>query len=602
MAEWKKIIVSGSDAELNSVNIGAAEDGTYTDGLFTDFTTATTIGTAVDRFNEVLKGLSPSAAPILDNVESSTSTGVDSLKLAFGSTLSTSSYGNVTGTGSLSAVDFTGTYSRITGTGGGYLRLGVFDVAQNIALTLNQDVPVDSDAFVNYPADAFNVPVGGGEAYTLEVNGTAYQETTSGTSSLSGTYFTLTQAQTGSFKQTGLPFNVFRHRTGTVLISSGDFQNGWNYAKITNNQGNVTNYIDWVYDPAAAPGNFAFSFNGFTSASIATSGIKWLSGVPYLTSFSYNFSGSIGNYYKNVYNNTTISANSTTHGFNNSTSGLTAATVSITSPTTADSQLPVISAHTVGNIRILGTTLASTLDVQNTLGKSGEVTVTTPTILLDKINTSNTRIAENFCLENYRITSGSYIDQASLSGAINAFPSGSTLDTAELAVYNGQLQYPNNILNSGNVAGASIIYYTGTLPDYSAASGDRWFFRANQNGSNAAASFTLAITGTNTNFTAFGGALTGNNVKIWIKVPGKTGWRDVSTSAPANTTGIATNDNVGCRSGAQPSDLTSSATRTFGINLLTEGMTPSEYFAIRIQASSGWEGTITKVEFTGNVA
>jgi len=362
MAEWKKIIVSGSDAELNSVNIGAAEDGTYTDGLFTDFTSATTIGTAVDRFNEVLKGLSPSAAPILDNVESSTSTGVDSLKLAFGSTLSTSSYGNVTGTGSLSAVDFTGTYSRITGTGGGYLRLGVFDVAQNIALTLNQDVPVDSDAFVNYPADAFNVPVGGGEAYTLEVNGTAYQETTSGTSPLSGTYFTLTQAQTGSFKQTGLPFNVFRHRTGTVLISSGDFQNGWNYAKITNNQGNVTNYIDWVYDPAAAPGNFAFSFNGFTSASIATSGIKWLSGVPYLTSFSYNFSGSIGNYYKNVYNNTTISANSTTHGFNNSTSGLTAATVSITSPTTADSQLPVISAHTVGNIRILGTTLASTLD------------------------------------------------------------------------------------------------------------------------------------------------------------------------------------------------------------------------------------------------
>ena len=35
--------------------IGAAEDASYADGLFTDFTTSTTVGTAVDRFNEVLK-------------------------------------------------------------------------------------------------------------------------------------------------------------------------------------------------------------------------------------------------------------------------------------------------------------------------------------------------------------------------------------------------------------------------------------------------------------------------------------------------------------------------------------------------------------------
>ena len=599
MAEWKKIIVSGSDAELNSVNIGAAEDGTYTDGLFTDFTSATTIGTAVDRFNEVLKGLSPSAAPILDNVESST-TGVNSLKLAFGSTLSTSSYVNVTGTGSLSAVDFTGTYSRITGTGGGYLRLGVFDVAQNIALTLNQDVPIDSDAFVNYPADAFNVPVEGGETYTLEVNGTAYPETTTGTSPLSGTYFTLTQAQTGSFKQTGLPFNVFRHRTGTVLISSSDFQNGWNYAKITNNQGNVTNYIDWVYDPAAAPGNFAFSFNGFTSASVAATGEKWLSGIPYLTSFSYNFSGSIGNYYKNVYNATSLAADSATHGWNARTAGLTATTVTITAPTTADSQLPVISTHTVSNTRILGTTLTSTLDVQNTLDKVGDVTVVTPKVLYDTVNTANTKIIENFCLENYRIPVAAYDTQILLSGAVNTFPSGSSLDTDELVVYNGAVRYPTQILNSGNIAGEGIVYFANTLPNYSSATGDRYFFRANQNGASTAATFTLRITGTNTSFVPFGGALTGNNVKIWIKVPDVTGWRDVSTSALAG--GAPKDDNRGCRSGAQPSNLSSLATINFDINLLTENIVPNAYFAIRIQAGSSWAGTITKVEFTGNVA
>ena len=33
--------------------IGAAEDGDYTDGLYTDFTTSTPVGTPIDRFNEV---------------------------------------------------------------------------------------------------------------------------------------------------------------------------------------------------------------------------------------------------------------------------------------------------------------------------------------------------------------------------------------------------------------------------------------------------------------------------------------------------------------------------------------------------------------------
>ena len=45
----------------NSGVIGPAEDGSYTDGIFTDFTTGTTIGTAVDRFNEMFLLLAPAA-------------------------------------------------------------------------------------------------------------------------------------------------------------------------------------------------------------------------------------------------------------------------------------------------------------------------------------------------------------------------------------------------------------------------------------------------------------------------------------------------------------------------------------------------------------
>ena len=50
--------------------IGDAEDGSYSDGLFEDFVTTTPIGTAVDRFNEVLKALAPAPAPSLDDINS----------------------------------------------------------------------------------------------------------------------------------------------------------------------------------------------------------------------------------------------------------------------------------------------------------------------------------------------------------------------------------------------------------------------------------------------------------------------------------------------------------------------------------------------------
>jgi hypothetical protein len=196
------------------------------------FTDSTYVGTMIDRFNEVLKGLSPSPAPDLDNLEGVTSTGVNSIILGFGAAASTSSYSNVTGTGSLSAVNFTGTFSRSTGAGGGYLRMGTFSATTTLSIRLNEDVAADGSPFTNYPANSFNVPVAGGEPYTLEINGNTYTETPSGTNSLSGTYFTLTAAATGFFPATGLPFNIFRNRQGTVSIPAGLWRNGWNFIKV----------------------------------------------------------------------------------------------------------------------------------------------------------------------------------------------------------------------------------------------------------------------------------------------------------------------------------------------------------------------------------
>jgi len=50
-----------------SLVIGDAEDGTYEDGLYTDFTYSTPIGVPIDRFNEILLALVPPPAPDLSS-------------------------------------------------------------------------------------------------------------------------------------------------------------------------------------------------------------------------------------------------------------------------------------------------------------------------------------------------------------------------------------------------------------------------------------------------------------------------------------------------------------------------------------------------------
>jgi len=439
------------------------------------------------------------------------------------------------------------------------------------------------------------VPVDGGEQYTLEINGDIYTiETTSGTDALSTATFNLSSADIGAFPATGLPFTIFRHRTGNVTIPQAAWRNGYNYVRVIQGS-NTTNYVDWVYDPAAASGNFPYSFTGFDTGSVSPTGQKNLSGIKYYTGFSYAVTGTIGNYYKNVYN-------SSAKSFSNRTSGLSANSVSIPQPSTADSTISVNSTHTFASsgYRLLNQTLTSTLSFNNGFGKSGTTgAITTPTILLDNNNTSNSTSLERFCLENYRAVSASYDLQSDASSAIGNYPSSSDLGTSELAVYNGAVRYPTRVLNSGDVSGANTVYAIAGQPDYSGATEDRWFFRVFRNGGSAAATPTISITGTEIDFTNFLGSLSGDAVKIWLKVPGRTGWRDVLTPAPSSTGG-STADNLGCLRGDTPANIgSSSTTRTIGIDLKTEAINANEYFLIRIQTSNGWTGTISQINITG---
>lgn len=610
--------------EINgSITIGTPGDSgdtVYTDGLFTDFTAnGTTIATAVDRFNEVLKGLAPPPAPTLDNIEVITGQGTNSLKLSFGGAVTTSSYTNCDGTGSsLTAVGFSSSFNQLNGStenGTSFIRLGTYTASFNLNVLLNDDVVPNGSPFVNYNSRSFDVPNVGGEAYVLEINGVRYTESTSGTNALAGTYFNLTAVRTGSFPTNGQSFNIFSHRTGSVTVTSVLWRNGWNHAKVfqTASGGVVrgtTTYIDWINDPAAASGTFPITFTTPVTSSVTNTGVKWLSGVPYLTQSSYTFNTTASNYYKNVYSATTIAAtggSTTANGFSALTKvGATAVTIPDPAAATgADTLFRISSVHNVSNnTRLLSESVSSTINLNNSLGKNQNATLITARYLYDAVNTANdgdinsttSTARENFCLEDFRIPSASYPDSSSLASA--TWPSGSTLGTGELLVYSGSVMYPTRALNSGNFSTANIFYTaSGTLPNYSSLTGDRFYFRRfrNTSASTQWSQFTLQLSGSaDGSVVTHAGSLSVTAIRVGIKVPGETGYRDPANAAPDAGTYTAGADAVGCGIGT----LLSHTTGSVRVGFVTErirpntGINSNNGFIVRLHASSAWTGNI----------
>ena len=81
--------ITGGGIGISGVTIGPAEDGSYEDGIFTDFTPATPIGIAIDRFNEMFKLLAPTPpSDWLSGTLSNTSTTYTARALSTGSNLS----------------------------------------------------------------------------------------------------------------------------------------------------------------------------------------------------------------------------------------------------------------------------------------------------------------------------------------------------------------------------------------------------------------------------------------------------------------------------------------------------------------------------------
>ena len=581
-------------------NIGPAEDGDYTDGLFSDINENTKVGIVVDRFNQVLKALAPKPAPRLTYLGASEAPYSQAMKLSFGRSSEVVDYTNVYDPENVTEVDFSQEFTKDAPPI--YHSLGVFSDVQDIYLILNIGVEADVGVINNYNENSFNVPQTGIGTYKLEVNSeeiSPFTETTT-TASLYSSTFVLSDANPGHF-QNGTEFSYFRHREGQVNIPNEKWRIGYNYAKVTHISTlgqHVTFPVAWVYDPHAKNGADAdYVLENVSTGSWNISGIKYLSGVKYYTDLSYTFDLTASNYYKNCYPAATNGGIT----FNNKSHDLYANTYVLTQiPVSNESQLNVSHNHTVqANSRYLGDAPHSTINFNNGIGKTASEILTCPTIFLDNNNTSNTFLEENFCLENYRLPYGeiySYDSQLSVINNIGTFYSSSNLLDGDLLVYDGSLRYPTNALNGGNFDGSSIEYKIAGQPDYSGYTSQSIYQRAFRNNSNSIATFTIRIdfsNGTQVVDSLVGD--TSNKVIISLKIPGKTGYRNIAIPAPSPGYDPMA-DGIGCLQGSK---VTTSTSSTHTINLLTEGLLPNEYFVVGVAAANNWSGYINKITISG---
>jgi len=597
--------------------IGLPEDGDYNDGLFTDFTSNTPIGTVVDRFNEILKLLAPQPAPDLDDIDANVD-GVDAY-LSFGSSNNLESllnpyYSVGTGAG-FSAANVNDFYQ--TAESSNNLRIAIFDGTTTVTGDLNEDVPQNG---INFPENSFGNADQG--VLRLEINGVVIHEVNlssfagignpgagSANTNATGSCFTnLSIAKAGTL-DSGISFPNFQHRTGRYKIIPSDQRLGWNYARVLHAYGSTvkqTNFVEWVNDSDAnaltAEGQ-AITFSG--------AGSVHLSGVEYFQSGSITYRSRVLNAYRNIYDRNNISFPSSTAGSLN-----TAISFSISSQTKpviglGEDHTKILHLTGSGNITasqmINGSvTVGATVTHPIKVGLTNQGQATAQGILLyDLSNTSNNTL-ETFKRENFRIVSGSYDSQSDLINASNVWDSYRHMTSSNgshsdgLQFFNSKLSSPKNTILSGDFRnsadGGTLQNGPSENPNYSSLSGKRTFYRwfKNETGSTKY-DFTLSILGSGTTIVDSQTALNSGNIRVYIKFPSNgsrsTGWLDLATEFILDQY----QDRAGAHTSNGALEFDSTLNATNYVTLGTVGIQNNEYIALKIEADTTWTGSISQI-------
>ena len=538
--------------------IGPAEDGDYTDGLFTDFTQTTPIGVPIDRFNEILKSLVPPPAPILSDWSGSKAGTNVSGKLSFDSThtipLSSPTYsgGDLAPVNPIS-VDGTWTISG--------KRLGISpNNGGNLTGTLNYQVPVHSGLPTPaYVAASFtDANLGYLRMYVngvLIVSATVDLSILTSSSSGVNSGFTITAATASKFPG-GDPFNTFLNRTGTWQLRSDDVNltNGYNYVHVVHDNsaamvGPFTRTLDrfeFIVDDDVT----ATSISGATISSYTLTGSKLLSGIKYYTGGSLRYDVTVDNLYRNTYYHLSDAISFSDQSSGTTIPVLTTSATLTLAPCggTESKQFKISNVDQNGSSltfsiissgkRRSNESISMNVTAKRTIqGNTSGGLASVANVLLDNVSSSSTLLVDNFDDETYRLmnTYGGF--QYDLYSLIPTNPwdssqsliGGTSGWTDGLQVTNGRLIYPvTNFSSFGNLT--TNLNYGDALTSYNTATGDRVYIRYFRQVSPTTGNFRMTINGSGGTFVPLTTSLTGNNIHVEIKAPGsgaaETGWLD----------------------------------------------------------------------------
>jgi len=612
----------GGGGGASGGTIGEAEDGSYEDGLFTDFTPETPIGTSIDRFNEVLLALAPPPAPVLDNIDCDNSAGI-SAYLSFGASnsqeISSNRYYSSDTAAGFPAVDVNDLYTPLTS--GENIRKGIYFGSTVINGDLNEDVPakVYNTGVTSHVANSFGNADQG--SLSLVVNGTVVHSvdlsspTTGGGAPGAGNKSHLNDNGSGfinlsltapAVQSNSVEFTPFRHRTGRYQIGTADQRRGWNYARVLHVRVGTqtqTNYIEWTNDPdniSMSPTANSLTFQG--------NGSTFLSGVEYYTGGNLSYSVVVSNAYRYIYDlnpitfsasRTALSSQNVSYGFSNQSKPVidTAAgethqkvlNISTTSELTADYFLN-------GSVTV-GVSITHPSPLKNSFTNQGQAT-TSQILTYNLSNTSNTS-TETFRRENYRLISGSYDTQQSVTDPINAWDSqvhinGGVTEYADgLQVFNQQLLSPKNTLNGGNFS--SLTNAPPGNPNYSSVSGKRTFYRWFKNTTGASQyDLSLTMNGSSTLVSSLT-SLDSSKIRVYVKIPDKTGWLDVSLPF---SFGASLADGAGVYIDNAYLDFDNTLNSINYLNLGSLTIDSNEYIVLKIEAESAWTGNVSLINVT----
>jgi hypothetical protein len=579
--------------------IGVAEDGAYTDGLFEDFVPSTPVGTAVDRFNEVLKELAPAPAPDLADITFSTAAGTEG-RLSFGTSNAIATYTNVTNVSGESALDVNGLFANNSAARRGIYassfgsKTGI--LAGGVSAGSGSPTPsYPAQAFGNADQGELEIHVNGALIHSVDLSSFG-----SGATNTGGTGFVLSAATDTSFPN-GNPFSTFAYRTGTWVVSTTHEVNGHNYVEVRHVVGvttYTTNMFEWVIDDSVTATTYASE----TLGSLSMTGSKHISGVEYHTGGTASYSVTVQNPYRNTFNS---SASAVYHTASTNCTLSASSIPNIAGAPYQASTIAVAKTATISASLLLDEQIVARTSTLRTA--QGTVTSTGSAIsflLMNAVADAATATSELMDGEAYRVpsnrsltdTSGFTSGGAALWDSTISIVSGTAGYSDGLLVYNRALYYPNNAAVAGpNGNFSAIANGPAGNPDYSAASGTRTYLRYFYF-STPAQNFALNISHTGANFKTVASGLTSMTGDSHIEILAPNTTTDgVSAEFKDALVSYTSDDDIGCHAATYGS----TAYTSWGITLGSKSTSTSgNSVIVKITVPLGWSGVIADMSLT----